>query len=393
MKVLFLEWNCFGGSFVISAMERRGWQIAKFDLFCEKEDTRYSEKLTLQVAEVAKKENVDFIFSLNYYPVAAIAGAMHGINYVSWTYDSPSIQLYSQTISYPTNIACIFDYSEYLRLKLKGVETVHYLPLASAADYFDSISISAAERKKYDADVAMVGSMYSEDKHRLSKHFEKLDLYTTGYLDALKKVQFGLYGINVIPNALTEKIIKNIQAVCPIFEKEDGIEDIDWVIDKYFLCRDITAQERHRVISELGNICKVKLYTNNNEIKIKGVENVGKVEYYTEMPKAFKCAKININVTLKSIETGIPLRAFDIMACKGFLLTNYQADYDPLFVRGEDYEIYEDYNDLVEKVRYYLNHTDERLRIAENGYKKVKELHSYDKRLDQIELLLINKGH
>ena len=33
------------------------------------------------------------------------------------------------------------------------------------------------------------------------------------------------------------------------------------------------------------------------------------------------------------------------------------------------------------KIDYYLTHDDERRQIAENGYRKVKTLHSYDERI------------
>ena len=55
------------------------------------------------------------------------------------------------------------------------------------------------------------------------------------------------------------------------------------------------------------------------------------------------------------------------------------------FKNGEDLVWFEDETDLVKKVRYYLTHEDERKRIALNGQKKVRELHSYDERLKMME--------
>ena len=37
----------------------------------------------------------------------------------------------------------------------------------------------------------------------------------------------------------------------------------------------------------------------------------------------FANSKVNLNITLRNIKTGIPLRALDIMGAGGFLLTNY----------------------------------------------------------------------
>ena len=90
-------------------------------------------------------------------------------------------------------------------------------------------------------------------------------------------------------------------------------------------------------------------------------------------------------MTLRSIHTGIPLRAMDIMGCGGFLLTNYQQDFLDFFEPGIDYIYYSNKKELLYLADYYLLHEEERQEIARNGYKKVKEGHTYQNR---IELLL-----
>ena len=57
----------------------------------------------------------------------------------------------------------------------------------------------------------------------------------------------------------------------------------------------------------------------------------------------------------------------------------------PLFFKnGEDLVWFEDENDLVEKVRYYLEHEDERKKIARKGYEKVRKFHTYNVRINEI---------
>ena len=55
------------------------------------------------------------------------------------------------------------------------------------------------------------------------------------------------------------------------------------------------------------------------------------------------------------------------------MLTNYQADFMYDFVPGEDFDYYEDMEDMLGKVEYYLSHEKERADIAENGQRKVRE--------------------
>ena len=98
----------------------------------------------------------------------------------------------------------------------------------------------------------------------------------------------------------------------------------------------------------------------------------------------FKRSRINLNITLRSTVSGIPLRAFDIMGAGGFLLSNYQADFLDLFVPGEDFVYYENKEDLLKKIGYYLNHEEERKAIAGNGHDKVAAKHTYRHRVREM---------
>lgn len=102
------------------------------------------------------------------------------------------------------------------------------------------------------------------------------------------------------------------------------------------------------------------------------------------MPKIFRLSKINLNFTSKPIRTGIPLRLWDILGAGGFVLTNYQSEIPEYFEVGKDLDIFASEEELVEKIRYYLEHEEEREEIARNGYQKAKEKYSLELRVKQI---------
>ena len=102
------------------------------------------------------------------------------------------------------------------------------------------------------------------------------------------------------------------------------------------------------------------------------------------MPIIFHQSKINLNLTAKSIRSGLSLRIFDVLGCEGFLITNYQAELPEHFNIGEDLEAYTSLDDLIGKCEYYLSHDKDRQEIAHNGFEKVKKYHTYDIRLTQM---------
>ncbi|MBC5712643.1 glycosyltransferase family 1 protein [Roseburia sp. BX1005] len=97
------------------------------------------------------------------------------------------------------------------------------------------------------------------------------------------------------------------------------------------------------------------------------------------MPCVFHLSKINLNISLRSITSGIPLRCLDILGTNGFPLTNYQPELAEFFIPDEDFVMYESEDDFLQKIEYYLSHEAERKEISYNGWKKVNQNFSYEK--------------
>lgn len=187
--VLFLVWKSFGNEFIIEELEKRGFEIDFSDFPKDTENTRNSIDLTEAIARRVLQTRPDFVFSFNYYPVAAIACKACRTKYVSWVYDSPYILLYSQTILYDTNRVFLFDSHEVEKLRGLGAEHVHYMPMGSAVEYYDTLEPTPEMHQMYDSDVTFIGSMYSEQRQYLYHHLENVDEYTKGYLDGIMQVQ------------------------------------------------------------------------------------------------------------------------------------------------------------------------------------------------------------
>lgn len=82
-------------------------------------------------------------------------------------------------------------------------------------------------------------------------------------------------------------------------------------------------------------------------------------------------AKIVLNITRTQFygaETGINLRIFEALAAGCFLLTDYCDEIVELFDIGVEIEVFRSSKELVEKVNYYLQHTEQREAIASAGH-------------------------
>ncbi len=138
--------------------------------------------------------------------------------------------------------------------------------------------------------------------------------------------------------------------------------------------------------SGLGGQYDFRLYTGSDTGALPALDlfHRGTVDYRTQMPLVFAGSKINLNISLRSIHSGIPLRVLDIMACGGFVLSNWQPEIAEYFAEGKEIVTFDSLEDCLAKAAYYLSHEEERRQIAVNGKRKVREAFSYPMGLDRL---------
>ncbi|MCR5425858.1 MAG: DUF3880 domain-containing protein [Lachnospiraceae bacterium] len=393
MKIIYMDWQCYAGEDMVAALGRlkdgdgNPAKVVRYPF--QNTEKRTDAAFEEQFGEVLKKERPDFVLSFNYYPLISLVCNRQEVPYIAYVYDSPHISLYSYTVIQPCNHIYVFDSAVAQSFQRQGIRTVHYLPLAANAERLSAGKPDEAARKRFSADVAFVGGMYSEGHNFYERMEPGLDDYTRGYLEAVIASQLAVDGVNFVEQCLREDIVQRMLKAYPMEPNSDGAEASAWIYANYMLDRRITQLERAKLLTMIGEQCglngrTVALYTRDPGFRKPGIENRGRIDYYDEMPAAFRCAKINLNITLRSITSGIPLRVFDILGAGGFLLTNYQPDLADCFESGRDFVYYESDADLIDKIEYYLSHEDERQEIAANGLERVRTMHSWDARLQAI---------
>lgn len=387
LKILLMEWKSYGNEDIEDAargLSKEGYDIVvdkyPFDNHISDDDKEFQKKLS----EHLRKDTPDFVFSFNFFPVVSKACNEAGVKYVAWVYDNPAVRLFSYTLINSCNYVFVFDSQVYETFALQGFKNVYYLPLAAAVHRYDVLANNGAYNPKFAGDISFVGQLYHEDHTYYDDMIDKVSDYTRGYLEGLMKAQMEIQGMSIVEKALNPRVMSDMVDALGIKPSYDSVETYEYLYSNYVIDRKITSIERSEIIAEIGLRRGIDLYTKDGSFAGEGIRNHGKIDYYLDMPFVFMNSRINLNITLRSIQRGIPLRAWDIMGCGGFLLTNYQEDFNMFFDAGTDYVYYEDRRDLLEKVDYYLEHDEERMAIALNGYKKVAAHHTYEHRLKEM---------
>lgn len=132
----------------------------------------------------------------------------------------------------------------------------------------------------------------------------------------------------------------------------------------------------------------------------KYIQNSGERVSTEDAVRIFNAAKININLHSSAHHKGInPFgdfvnpRTFEIASCGGFQLVDRRADIGEFFEEGQEIVCFSDLDDLRNKILYYLDHTDERLKISARGRQRVIREHTYEHRMREMLSFIAECGY
>lgn len=384
MNILCYRYNSICEPDVIETLTSFGHQVDEIREEMTKKELSPKECLNL-LSETLKKKKYDMVFSINFFPIVSEVCNIFKTRYVCWIVDSPVMELYSYSIRNPWNRIFLFDYALYEEFAPENPGCIFYLPLGVNCERLDALisTITADEKQTYSAQVAFVGSLYTEKcpYNRLKED----GTYLKGFLDGLIEAQLKVYGYNFLEECVNNEIVAEFKKRVPFYcfpEKANANEKA--ALAHLYLGNKVTEQERLRLLKAVSEKFQLDLYTGSDVSALPEANYKGLAKTMTEMPKIFHLAKINLNLTSKPIRTGIPLRVWDIMGAGGFVLTNYQSELEHYFKIGEEIEVYASEEELLEKISYYLEHEEERSAIARRGYENVKTNHLLRIRIEQM---------
>lgn len=415
MKLLLYSWNANNEQVLADNLRKIGFGLVIYDKTC-KHYTRDIE-LASDMIPFIHAQSVEAVVSFNYFPVISMICNVCQIPYFSWVFDSPHFTLYAKQTMMPCNHIGLFDKEMVRHLQeTYHVPTIFHAPLAVDTGYFDRI-IQANDRivkgaiTKYKCDVSFVGSLYTDEHNYYDiLNVERVGNNVLANSDILADSNITMQNPNQLidrqcftykEDYLRSAIASKEIDICVMKEKmeehglmlgEDYFAHPEDILLAAVLEKKVTVEERRILLTQIaensyaGNKFSFKLYTNSEtkKISILNAYNMGVVEYHMQMPLVFAASRINLNISLRSIHSGIPLRVLDIMACGGFVLSNWQPELAEYFVEGEELALFESEGECMEKIAYYLAHEDKRKEIADAGKRKVQELFSYEKGLERL---------
>lgn len=160
----------------------------------------------------------------------------------------------------------------------------------------------------------------------------------------------------------------------------------------HYLYRDFGLKKNYDVVFIGQNFGNRQIYV--DYLKSNGVNvdvfgfgwDTGKVTQ-TQMIEIFNKAKIVLNFSSSAGHPELKFlkgRVFEIPATGAFLLTEECEELDNYFRVGIELDRFTTKEEMLEKVKYYLQNDKQREVIAENGKKKVLENYTFERYLSKL---------
>lgn len=390
MKIIFYRYNSVCEPDYIDAFNKVGLTVVEDN---DGSNTKGNiEGKMLRLGNMIADHRPLFVFSINFFPFVSMLCNRLKVKYVAETVDCPVFELFDKSIEGEFNRVFLFDYKQYESLNKFNSRGIFYLPLGAPVERTTKL---LGDTHNYVYDISFVGSMYKEKDPFLRANLASDDRERiNGYIQ--NQEEKSPSGLDFIETAITSNdvtLLKNSDR--QFYCNERSVMDLDnFVAINDYISPHMAYRERVNIFNAVSERSehKLHLFTRSDTSELgKKIVIHGGVSTLKEMPFVFRQSKINLNITMRSIQTGIPQRIWDVLACGGFLITNDQPEVHEFFKVGEQLETYRTKEELIEKINYYMLHEEERERIAKAGYEEVASKHDVLQRIIQI-ISTISKG-
>lgn len=130
-----------------------------------------------------------------------------------------------------------------------------------------------------------------------------------------------------------------------------------------------------------------RVYSQRNKVQqlIQKMNINGFTGHATHQAYIKKINQSKIFVISNNINKRLSMKYTEAMACGALVLSDRPEDFELQgFIAGKHLVLYNNMADMQKKIRYYLKHKDERIKIAKCGMEFVREHHSCAKRVRQF---------
>ena len=338
----------------------------------------------------AAGEAVDLVLDINFHPEIWQVAREMDCNYAVWSFDSTvsaAMERIDRRELRKNDAFFLFNRADALQASAWHSQ-VFYLPF-SAGPGFELSPL----RHGFRYDVAFVMNSYDATRRQAEEDFRQRQAAATGPVERKLVDLAGQLGELVIER---QRQIYDRDLIADLWCDLAGQCGVDPFgrndMARLRFCRGLgqilSAHQREDCLRALGEAgLAVAVFGDNYwytvtsdypSLKFHGVAD------YASLPVLYNQSKVNINLTQVQNLDSVPQRIFHLLAAGGFVLTNGSPVLSELFQSGRQLVMFASPAEMVERVRYYLEHERARVKLAEHGHDAFMAEHRMAMRLAVI---------
>ncbi|MCX7725557.1 MAG: glycosyltransferase [Chitinispirillaceae bacterium] len=376
--MLFLNQNSFIQREMISALSR----VENAQLFVYMIRSHPRKEDITKLIDKIKESKCDILFTINEWGIDYNGILCNFLNeskriiHVNWCVDDPffeEIMLVKKYRPYPLRFDFVSDLGYVEEMKTRGYRAF-FLPLAVDPAIFHP---DPENPNQWENEIVFVGNSYFKLTDEFLKDCPSL-------IDIVSK-----FAKDMIENYLNNVEYDILSCLEKELKKYAIYEDISFEKALYIAKHTVGYFLRKRLVLKVAeSFPTLKIYGDIGWLTEIPKERYGVAQYYKNLCDVYRKSKIVLDVNrVMVIRNGFTQRAFDVPASGSFLITSSKPVlYEFFNTSGSEQEltVFKNFNELTEKLKYYLANEEERLAIAERAKKKVLEKHTYDHRVREI---------
>jgi spore maturation protein CgeB len=338
-----------------------------------------------ELSNILKEEKeIDFVMEIDFHDFVWSMSVEYDLPYISWSFDS-GIRETILPIGYENlrdkDFLFLFNSLDYEECSEHHKNT-YYLPFSASESFFAPV-----RKEDFEYEILIIMNSYYRTKNISENVFERL------YNSEDELQQKSLELCKSLMELVVEKHIDIVDRFCMIEILNKYIKDcgVDPFNDKkkesfcYFYGQILSFEQRVKCIKELClSGFRVDVfgddYLKDILAKFPNARFHPNAQYH-ELSALYNKAKINVNLTQVQFIDSVPQRIYHLLNSGAFLLTNYSEELDKLFKTSVHLESFKNFEEMTEKVNYYMKNEDERIKIAESGQKEFLDKHRMKDRL------------
>lgn len=340
-----------------------------------------------EMALTVKRFQPQLIASINYQNGMAEFCHHNHIPLLCWEID-PVLDML-KPLEAPSKSTYIFTYrkANAQAFKAAGFQQAEYLPLATNPERRKPTPLFQRDEERYAAPISFVGmSMKDQAQKNRSIFITQYQAYqqqapgqvpvASDILTDLLDEQALDYSIFIIPQGISEKL--------PDFVKFR--QKMKYPEDLTILISEIAAHEKR--VNYLKALGHHRICVWGDEgfkcIESSGAHYSGLAKHWSDLNKIYSNSRINIDIGRLYQQDIVTMRIFDIIACGGFVLAEWNDALSEMFIINEEIESYRHLDELQDKVTYYLRHPKKAQNIVRKGRERVLTDHTISSRLSYM---------